>query len=168
MGGREKVQFIDGEPRQIGSCEPGILFHDLTDHAGFAHGDPVGFCQGFQFCVFFQGLAQNRSLHGTGLQDAADFICQLFLKGGTLFGICIFNGYQNGVGILGDIAMLQHGSNYCIDRYVQVGSLQIHIVQNNACIFVSGTGFHNLLIAVDLQLDAWVHIQAYNGIHCAR
>ena len=61
--------------------------------------------------------------------------------------------------------MPDHGADHSVHRHIEVGVLQVHILQNDLPIRVVGLDADDLLVTIDLECDTGIHVQKDRGVY---
>ena len=160
--------LIDGQRRQIGKPQGGVLGSDLLNEGCFSQRDAVLLRQGGQGLVPGHALRKNGRLQGVIGKYGGDGVGDLLLQLGGAGGVLVFHGHQNGVLHVAEVSGPQHGADDGVDRHIQVRAPQVHPVQNGHRVIVEGGHVQHFLPGADLHGQAGIHIQRHDGVHCVQ
>ena len=156
----DEVELVDGKSCELLKGVGLAVLDNLIDERCLAYGDAVLVCQFDELIVCVGDILAE---YCAVLEQCVDLACKLGLKCVCVIAINAGDRQQNGVLQLVDIAVLEHRTDDGVDRYIKVGVLKIHALEHLFAVGVKSGCGDDLLILVDLQLDAGVYIERNYG-----
>ena len=156
----DEVELIDGKSRKLLKAVGFAIFNNLVNEGSLANGDAVLVC-----LLYERGVCVGDVLteHRTVLEQCVDLACKLGLKCVCVIAFNAGDRQQDGVLHIAEISVLEHRTDDGVDRYIKVGVLKIHAFEHLFAVGVKSGCGDDLLILVDLQLNAGVYIERNYG-----
>ncbi len=132
----------------------------LIDECCLADGDAVLVCFLDKSLVCVGDILTE---HRTVLEQSVDLTCKLCFECVCVIALHAGDRQQDGVLHLAQISVLEHRADYGVHGNIQVGVLKVHTLKHLFSVGVKSGCGDDLLVLVDLQLDAGVNIERNNG-----